>query len=99
MKNNIICTYNSLTEEDLEWIKSLPSFLEISIYGKNKIYVSHKCTYRKIENCKYKIFGHSHKQYNYIREGVKYIDPGSVGISTDKGIIGAQYKERTQYRK
>ena len=91
MKNNIICTYNSLTKEDLEWIKSLPLALEISIDGKNKIYVSHKCDYRQIENCKYKIFGHSHKQYNFRRDDVKYINPGSVGISTDKGVIGAQF--------
>ena len=43
-----------------------------------------------IENCQYKIFGHSHKQCNFVRDGVKYINPGSVGISTDENI-GAQF--------
>jgi len=91
MRNNIIYTYNSLTKEDLEWLKGLPPSLEISVNDKNKIYVSHKCTYRQIENCKYKVFGHSHKQYNFRRENVKYINPGSVGITTDTGVIGAQF--------
>lgn len=91
MRNNIVSTYNSLTKDDLEWIKKLQLSLEISIDGKNKIYVSHKCTYRQIENCKYKIFGHSHKQYNFRRENVKYINPGSVGITTDTGVLGAQF--------
>lgn len=91
MRNNIKSTYNSLTKEDLEWIKKLPESLEINIDGKNKIYVSHKCNYTQIENCKYKIFGHSHKQYNFRRENVKYINPGSVGLTTDIGVIGTQF--------
>ena len=84
-RNNIVCTYNSLSKEDLEWIKNLPSSLTINIDDKNKIYVSHKCNYEHIENCKYKIFGHVHKQDN-----VKYITPGSIGIS-DAGTTGAQF--------
>ena len=44
-----------------------------------------------IKNCKYKIFGHAHKQFNFRKEGITYINPGSIGISTDMGVIGAQF--------
>lgn len=87
-QENIVCTYNSLTKEDIEWITSLPEELEINTkYG--KIYVSHKCTYENIDKCKYKIFGHSHKQCKYMKDGVKYINPGSVGIPLR--ILGTQF--------
>lgn len=89
-RNNIVCTYNSLSKEDLKWIKNLPSSLTINLDDKNKIYVSHKCNYEYIENCKYKIFGHVHKQYTFRKDNVKYITPGSIGIS-DAGTIGAQF--------
>ena len=89
-KKNLEHTYNLLTKNDIEWIKSLPESLEIELDDNNKIYVSHKCTYENIKNCKYKIFGHSHKQYNFTRDGIKYINPGSVGIPTDESI-GAQF--------
>ncbi|MBO5348797.1 MAG: metallophosphoesterase family protein [Clostridia bacterium] len=88
-EENIRYTYELLTKKDLEWIKTLPDCLEIN-YNKKKIYVSHKCTYEKIQDCNYKIFGHSHKQYNFRRDNVRYINPGSIGISTDE-IIGAQF--------
>ena len=74
----------------IELIKSLPEELEIILDDKNKIYISHKCTYKNIDKCKYKIFGHTHKQYNFIRESIKYINPGSVGITTDE-VVGAQF--------
>ena len=89
-RKNLEYTYKSLTNTDIEWIKSLPEELEIILDDKNKIYISHKCTYKNIDKCKYKIFGHSHKQYNFIRESIKYINPGSVGITTDE-VIGAQF--------
>lgn len=89
-RKNIEYTYKSLTEEDIKWIKSLPETIEIDLDNNKKIFVSHKCTYDNIENCQYKIFGHSHKQCNFVRDGVKYINPGSVGISTDENV-GAQF--------
>ena len=88
-KENLRYTYELLTKKDIEWIKALPDYLEIS-YNKKKIYVSHKCTYEKIKDCNYKIFGHSHKQYNFRRDDIRYINPGSVGITTDE-IMGAQF--------
>lgn len=88
-EENIRYTYELLTKKDIEWIKTLPDYIEID-YNKKKIYVSHKCTYEKIQDCNYKIFGHSHKQYNFRRDNVRYINPGSIGISTDE-IIGAQF--------
>ena len=33
---------------------------------------------------------HTHKQYSFIRKGVKYINPGSVGTPVD-GSLGAQF--------
>lgn len=89
-KNNIEYTYKLLTKEDIKWIESLPETLEIELDNNKKIFVSHKCTYENIEDCQYKIFGHSHKQCNFIRNGVKYINPGSVGIPTDENV-GAQF--------
>lgn len=91
MRTNIINTYNQLTKEDLEWIKKLPSSLEIKINEESKIYVSHKCNLTQIENSKYKIFGHLHKQFNFRKKDIKYINPGSIGITSDAGIIGAQF--------
>ena len=89
-RKNLEYTYKSLTNADIEWIKSLPEELEIILDDNNKIYISHKCTYKNIDKCKYKIFGHTHKQYNFIRESIKYINPGSVGITTDE-VVGAQF--------
>ena len=86
-----MCTYNLLTKEDLEWLENLPETLEIDIGNENKIYVSHQLNTENIKNCKYKIFGHAHKQFNFRKEGITYINPGSIGISTDMGVIGAQF--------
>lgn len=88
-QENIVFTYNSLTKEDIEWISCLPETLEINTkYG--KIYISHKCTYENIDKCRYKIFGHSHKQCKYMKDGVKYINPGSVGVPL-LNIVGTQF--------
>jgi len=89
-KSNLEYTCNCLTNKDIEWIQSLPEELEILLDNDDKIYVSHKCIYEKIDKCKYKIFGHSHKQYNFRRDDIRYINPGSVGITTDE-IMGAQF--------
>jgi len=89
-KKNIEYTYDLLTKTDIEWIESLPESIEIELESNSKIFVSHKCTYENIENCKYKIFGHSHIQCNFVRDGVKFINPGSVGIPVDENI-GAQF--------
>ena len=89
-KSNLEYTYKLLDENDIEWIKSLPDSIKIELDNGEYIYVSHKCTYEKVDNCKYKIFGHSHRQCNFIRDGVKYINPGAVGIPVD-GNVGAEF--------
>ena len=89
-KRNLEYTYNLLTKEDINWLEKLPDNIEIELGNNKKIYVSHECTYEKILNCKYKIYGHSHKQCDYNRDGIKYINPGSVGITTDENI-GAEF--------
>lgn len=87
---NIDYTYKSLTEADIKWLEALPENLEIDIDTAKKIYVSHECTFKNIDKCKIKVFGHTHKQYSFIRKGVKYINPGSVGTPVD-GSLGAQF--------
>lgn len=87
---NLDYTYKSLTDEDIKWLETLPETIEIELANNKRIYVSHKCTYEKNNNYDYKIFGHSHKQCEFVRDSVKYINPGSVGIPTD-GNIGAQF--------
>ena len=41
-RSNVMCTYNLLTKEDLEWLENLPETVEIDIGNENKIYVSHQ---------------------------------------------------------
>ena len=80
---NILYTYEDLTKENLEFIKSLPESCMININGMAKIYVSHIRDYNNGNDCKYKIFGHSHRQHIFSRDGIKYINPGSIGLPTD----------------
>ena len=84
---NIEYTYNSLTKGDVDWLESLPEYIEININNK-KIYISHRCSFDKKYD--YIVYGHNHTQENYIKDNITYINPGSVGITTD-GKIGAEY--------
>ena len=79
--SNIVRTYNNLSKENLEWIKTLPNELEIKCENKT-ICVSHKGETSLTGNIQ--IFGHEHNQFNFIKEGVTYINPGSVGITLDE---------------
>ena len=87
---NIDYTYKQLSEDDIKWIKSLPEEIAIKTFDEKVIYVSHDIQEEYIENCKYKIFGHTHKQEVYEKDNIKYINPGSVGITTDV-IFGLQF--------
>lgn len=80
---NAYFTYKSLTQENIEFLKSLPETCIIDIKSLPRIYISHSREYNKGNECKYKIFGHSHKQYIFSRDGNKYINPGSIGLATD----------------
>ena len=80
---NIFYTYKSLTNENLEFIKTLPDSYVIENDNIPKIFVSHVRNYSDGLDCKYKIFGHSHRQHIFSRDGIKYINPGSIGLPTD----------------
>ena len=49
-QSNVMCTYNLLTKEDLEWLENLPETVEIDIGNENKIYVSHQLNTENIKN-------------------------------------------------
>lgn len=88
----LIC-YESLTKEDIEWIASLPEMIEIEVPNtRDKIYVSHDIDRTKQidERCKYKIYGHWHRQFHYTIQKNKYINPGSVGLPCTKEA-GAEF--------
>lgn len=80
---NVLFTYEDLKKENFNFLSSLPETCVIDIENLPKIYVSHARDYNCGNDCKYKIFGHSHKQYIFSRDGIKYINPGSIGLPTD----------------
>ena len=86
--SSLLLTYQSLTQEDIDYIESLPDELYVDIPGAPKIYLSHKPN-RNV-TCKYAIFGHVHKQYAFKNETTTFFSPGSVGLS-NSGIPGAEY--------
>lgn len=85
---SIICVYNELTKEDLEYIMDLPDEIIIKEPYIPEIYVSH--TYNEDSKYKYNIYGHSHKQELYNSGDIKYINSGSVGIPLS-GFPGAEF--------
>ena len=89
-KKSMEFTYSTLTKKDIEWLESLPNSLEIELSPHKKIYVSHECNYDFKEECIYKIFGHTHQRSVFSKNGVRYLNPGSVGIPTD-GNVGAEF--------
>lgn len=86
----LLCSYKELDLEDINFIENLPQNCTIDIEGIPKIFVSHKRDYNNGNDCVYKIFGHSHKQYLFSRNNIKYINPGSIGLATG-GQIGAEF--------
>ena len=79
--SNIVRTYKSLSKDDIEWIRNLPEELEIK-YNDDIICVSH--TGQTNLKGKFQIFGHEHNQFYFIKDGITYINPGSVGITLDE---------------
>ena len=88
-KRNLEYTSKYLTEEDIKWIETLPEYVEIEVENK-KINVSHECSYKEKYMCNYKIFGHTHIMCEFDEKNVKYVNPGSVGITAD-GKVGAEF--------
>ena len=85
---SLLLTYNSLSEDDMEYISSLSDEIVVDIKGCPKIYVSHKlnssCGY------KYHVFGHIHKQGLFIKNDCRFINPGSVGQCCS-GVSGLEF--------
>lgn len=74
---SLMLTYKSLSKDDLKFISLLPDEVVVDIKGCPQIYVSHKLNSNT--NYKYHVFGHIHKQCLFIKDGHKFINPGSVG--------------------
>ncbi|MFA5604058.1 MAG: metallophosphoesterase family protein [Bacilli bacterium] len=86
----VLVAHDSLNEEEHDYLKNLKKHEIINIPNTEKIYVTHK--YRDIkydENFEYKyvLFGHEHNQLYFSRKGIRFFNPGSVGIPAD-GFIG-----------
>lgn len=86
----LLCAYNELTKSDLNFIFNLPKTCVIDIQGLPKIFVSHKRNIKDSTDCTYEIFGHTHRQYVYERNDIRYINPGSVGLTNGNGQ-GAEF--------
>lgn len=84
-----LCCYNELSNEDMEFILNLPESLVIDIPNMPKIFVSHKENLEDELDCKYRISGHTHEQISFVKDNVKYINPGSAGFPF--GTVGAQF--------
>lgn len=95
-KNNPISyTYNSLSKNNINYIKTLKNTITIEIEN-NKILIIHGdvnytgeitdfyekviANYSDFDIC---LFGHSHIYSNAIYKGKRFINPGSVGMPTD----------------
>lgn len=82
----VLVAYNSLNEEDLNYLRSLKKYEVVDIPNFPKIYVTHK--YRDIKysdnfEYKYVLFGHEHNQLYFSRKDIRFFNPGSVGIPCD----------------
>ena len=78
-----VYTASQLTDEDVIYLKNLPYELVLDVCGK-KIHVSHDFEKEVDSSFDFKIYGHEHNQFNYIRENLQVINPGSVGITVDE---------------
>ena len=76
---SLLLTYKSLSKSDIKYISSLPDEVVVDISGCPQIYVRHKLN-NKVQNYKYHVFGHVHKQCLFIKDGCKFINPGSIGL-------------------
>lgn len=74
---SLLLTYKSLTFNDINFIDSLPDNQIISLKGAPTIYLTHK--FENVNDYKYVIYGHTHVQNFFNRDGIKYINPGSIG--------------------
>lgn len=74
---------SQLTKNDVEWIENLDKELIIEAYGR-KIHVSHDFSKEVDSSFDFKIYGHEHNQFNYKKDNIHVINPGSVGITVDE---------------
>ena len=74
---SLLLTYESLSQDDINYISSLPDEVVVDIKGCPQIYVSHKLN--SGSKYKYNLFGHVHKQGMFIKDDCRFINPGSIG--------------------
>ena len=69
---------------DSPYSKTLSATYELEIKCENKtICVSHTGKTSLVGDIQ--IFGHEHNQFYFIKNGITYVNPGSVGITLDEG--------------
>lgn len=74
---SLLLTYESLNQDDIDYISNLPDEVVVDIKGCPQIYVRHKLN--SSTNYKYHVFGHIHKQGLFVKDDHKFINPGSIG--------------------
>ncbi|MDD2180997.1 MAG: metallophosphoesterase family protein [Bacilli bacterium] len=98
----ILFAYNSLNEEDINYLKRLPKYEIIDIPNTDKIYLTHR--YRDIKynddfDYKFVIFGHEHNQLYFSTKGIRFFNPGSAGLPTDgfpgSSLLILEYKDNS----
>jgi putative phosphoesterase len=99
---SLLYTYENLTKSDIEFFKACKSIEKIQISDCLPLLVCHGSpasskeqllygsdvtnNYLKNLETRYLICGHSHKQFSYSFNGKTLINPGSVGLQTNKQI-------------
>lgn len=90
-KAAVLVAYNSLDEDDINYLRMMKKYEVIDIPGTDKIYVTHKfrdIKYNDDFEYRYVIFGHEHNQLYFSQKGIRFFNPGSVGLPAD-GFWGA----------
>lgn len=90
---SLLLTYESLSNNDLDFIKKMPNSIVVDIPNTAPIYVTHERKNVKLNNSfdyKYVVFGHEHNQLIYSKRGIRFLNPGSVGLPID-GVPGASF--------
>lgn len=78
-----VYTASQLTEEDVTWLESLPQEIVLEVENK-KLHISHDYDNEIEDGFDFKLFGHEHNQFNYKKDNLQVINPGSVGITVDE---------------
>lgn len=82
---------SNMTDDDINYIRSLPRYICTELYGIGKVIMSHTLNLvpelqEEIDAGKVNIllFGHSHSSGNWYSSGCNIYNPGSAGLSDDR---------------